>query len=100
MWTHRRQLSRYLVAMPRWRRRKVFTRSCRLFTVLNVQFTAGTFSGGPVETFMADARFCDAGRVPGAAISHRESVRIRTRLQNRFQMSGCHRRQDSADGGA
>ena len=32
-WNHRRRLSRYLVAMPRWRRRKVFNRSCRLFTV-------------------------------------------------------------------
>ena len=67
---------------------------------LNVQFTAGTFSGGPVETFMADARFCGAGRVPGAAIGHRESVPVKTRLQNRFEMLGCHRRQDSTDGGA
>ncbi len=49
---------------------------------LNVQFTTDTFSGGLVETFMADAHFCGAGRVPGAAIGHRESVPIKTWLQN------------------
>ena len=67
---------------------------------LNVQFTTDTFSGGPVETFMADARFRGAEWVPGAAITHQKSVPVKTWLQNRFEMFGCHRRQDSTDGGA
>ncbi len=56
---------------------------------LNVQFTTDTFLGGLVETFMADAHFCGAGWVPAAAISHQESVPIKTWLQNRFEMFGC-----------
>ena len=67
---------------------------------LDVQFSPDALASGLVQRLMADAHRGGAGRITGAAGRDQQSVQIKDWLQNRLQMSGRHRWQYGANGGA